>query len=124
MTIYNDGDFLEEALQSLINQTWKNLEIVICDNCSTDNSQKICEQYARKDDRINYKRSNVNIGEINNFNKAFNLAKGKYFMWASGHDKWDNNYIKRCADKLEENPRASVCFTFRKYIDKDGNEQK
>ena len=124
MTIYNDGDFLEEALQSLINQTWKNLEIVICDNCSTDNSQKICEQYARKDDRINYKRSNVNIGEINNFNKAFNLAKGKYFMWASGHDIWDYSFVEKCVEKLEENPLAVTCTTFYNHIDQKGNTIK
>jgi len=124
MIVYNDASYLKEALDSLINQTFHNLEIIISDDCSTDDSPKICEEYSRKDDRIKYTRNEENIGEITNINKVANLAQGKYFMWASGHDKWDSSYIEKCVNKLEENPKASVCFTFRKYINESGNEQK
>jgi glycosyltransferase involved in cell wall biosynthesis len=122
--LYNDEDYVEESLKSLLNQTYKKFEIIISDDNSTDNSPDICKKYTKKDNRIKYFKNNKNLGEIDNFNQVIRLAKGKYFMWATGHDKWNKGYISKCIQKLEENPKASVCFSYRKYIDKDGDEIK
>ncbi len=121
MPIYNEADYLAETLDSLLCQTFYDFEIIISDNASTDDTSLICRKYAEKDKRIKYYREDKNIGEINNFNKVARLSKGKYFMWAAGHDLWNENYIQKCFSILESNPSVSVCFSFKNSINKDGN---
>lgn len=85
--VYNREDFIRDALDSAINQTYKNIEIVVVDNCSTDGTWKILENYAKRDKRILIFRNDENIGPVNNWIECFKKARGNYIkiLWS---DDW------------------------------------
>ena len=87
--VYNGELFLKKALDSLLNQTYSNFELIISDNNSTDSTQRICQEYAKNDDRIRYIKQEKNIGPYPNFYFVLSQSKGKYFMWAAADDFWD-----------------------------------
>ena len=68
--VYNGERFIRQTLDSLVDQSFKDLEIVISDNASTDGTAAICEEYARRDDRIRYVRNERNVGLAKNFNRV------------------------------------------------------
>ena len=76
---------MRDPIDSILNQTYKDFELIISDNASTDATQEICEDYSRRDSRIRYYRNEGNLGVTYNFNRVFKLSKGKYFKWV-GHD--------------------------------------
>src|SRR3989344_6660086 len=86
LPVFNGEKFIEQSLKSLIAQTYINFEIIISDNNSSDNTFKICEKYAKKDNRIKLIRQSKNIGGIQNFNFVLRFSKGKYFTWQGGDD--------------------------------------
>ncbi|HMH33277.1 MAG TPA: glycosyltransferase family 2 protein [Puia sp.] len=120
MPVYNDKAFLELALDSLLRQTWSNIELIISDDCSTDGSQAICRQYAAADQRIKYIRQPENIGISRNMEFLLHEAKGKYFMWAANDDEWDPEFISVLADGLQRTPDAVVAFSNVADIDEQG----
>ena len=77
--VYNGERFLEEALQSIVNQTFTDFELIIFDNASTDRTGEITLAYAKRDDRIRYYRSDKNMGAGWNARRVYELATGKYF---------------------------------------------
>jgi glycosyltransferase involved in cell wall biosynthesis len=83
LPVYNAGQYLEEALDSILAQTFEDFELIISDNGSTDNTEAICWSYARRDQRIRYFRNETNLGAAWNFNRVFELASGKYFKWTA-----------------------------------------
>jgi glycosyltransferase involved in cell wall biosynthesis len=110
LPLYNEETFLVAALDSLLAQDYPALEIVISDNASTDGTQDICLAYAARDTRISYHRENTNTGVIENFNRAFRLSRGQYFMWASGHDTRDPSLISKCVQAIERDRNMILCF--------------
>ena len=117
MPIYNEEKYLLKALDSLLAQDYKKFELIISDNCSQDSSAQICKQYANRDERIRYFRNNSNIGAIGNFKKTVELARGKYFVWASGHDMWHDKFLSRCIETISENDSIVLCYTKACWID-------
>jgi glycosyltransferase involved in cell wall biosynthesis len=107
--VYNGEKTLARALDSILNQTYFNLEIIISDNCSTDSTPTICKKYIKKDSRIKYVRSNANIGAIKNFNHVFNLSHGEFFMWVAHDDEHAPSFISECVDHLKRNEEAALC---------------
>src|ERR1700742_2966611 len=87
LPVFNGERYLEEALFSLLNQTFRDFELIICDNASTDRTPDICTRHAARDRRIRYARNARNLGASSNFNKCFMLARGRYFRWAAYDDK-------------------------------------
>jgi len=84
MPLYNEERHLDEAISSLLNQTYNNIIINIVDNNSQDNTKSICEKYASLDSRINYIENDKNIGGGLNFRKVVNISltdKSKYFFF-------------------------------------------
>jgi glycosyltransferase involved in cell wall biosynthesis len=120
MPVYNGEKFIRRALDSLLNQTFEDFELIISDNASIDETQRICLGYAAKDNRIRYERSDVNVAAISNFNRALNLASGQYFMWAAHDDKWDPLFVERLTQALDENPQSVLAFCRFTNIDDDG----
>ena len=86
LPIYNGEKFLEQAIESLLSQTFKDFEIIICDNASTDKTHEICKAYVARDNRIHYYRNETNIGCARNFARVFELSSGEYFKWAAYDD--------------------------------------
>ena len=94
MPVYNGAKYIREALDSLLSQTFVDFELIISDNASTDATQEICEEYARRDLRIRYVKQSENKGALANFQFVLNQAKGEFFMWAAADDKWDEHWIE------------------------------
>ncbi len=84
--VYNSEHCVGKAIDSIRGQSYRNVEIVISDNCSTDGTGEICRQYAEKDGRVRYYRSDVNIGKEPNFLRVLELATGEYFAWTCADD--------------------------------------
>lgn len=120
MPVYNKRQYICQALDSLLSQTFGDFELIISDNASTDGTSEICQEYLKKDKRIKYIRQEENIGATRNFNFLLKQANGRYFMWASGDDLWDKNFLESCVKKLEENRKAVLAFTGVIGIDEEG----
>ena len=124
MPIYNGEKYLSGALDSLLNQDFKDFEIIISDNASTDYTQRVCLDYSARDKRIKYYKSEVNKGAIWNFNQTFMLSRGEYFMWASCHDIWKPAYISRCVEVLEQESAVVLCYSSADCIGTDGKRKE
>src|SRR5579859_2443011 len=117
MPLYNAERYLVEALDSLLAQDYSNLEVIISDNASSDGTEAICRNYAARDVRIAYHRSEVNHGAVWNFNRVFELAAGDYFMWAAYDDTRAPTFVSACVTALEGRPEAALCCTGVGFID-------
>ena len=106
--VFNGETTLVAAIESLLKQSFDDIEIIISDNASTDCTQKICKDYAKKDNRINYIRQEKNIGGFKNFEFVFKKSKGKYFMWAAADDIRSNDFIEENVNFLEKNTDYSA----------------
>jgi glycosyltransferase involved in cell wall biosynthesis len=124
MPVYNGESFIKEALDSIISQTYQNLEIIISDNASTDSTREICESYQEKDKRIKYVRFDENRGASINFNTTFDMSHGKYFKWAAMDDFLGNTYIAKVVSYLEENPDTHLCHSWKNIVNKDSETIK
>jgi glycosyltransferase involved in cell wall biosynthesis len=120
MPVRNEGKFLARALDTLVAQAGVNLEIFISDNASTDNTAEICEDYRARHSFIRYHRFEHNVGASANFHHVLHQTKGEYFMWASGHDLWDDNYLAECSRLLNQQPGAVIAFGATHWIDAEG----
>ena len=121
MPVYNAEAFLAETLDSILSQTFGDLELVISDNASTDSTPEICRAYARKDPRIRYEPNGTNIGIIANFNRAFRLSGADYFKWHAHDDLLDPEYLERCVELLENDPTTILVGTRVGLIEEDGS---
>lgn len=124
MPVWNAENYIREALNSILKQTFKDFELIISDNGSTDTTQKICEQYARKDKRIKYVRHETNQGAAWNYNYVVGLASGKYFKWAAHDDNLAPAFLKECVDVLEKDESVILAYTRAQLIDAKGKVTK
>jgi glycosyltransferase involved in cell wall biosynthesis len=120
MPVYNGARYVASAIESVLSQSLSDFELIICDNASTDDTGQICQSYAAIDGRIRYFRNASNIGADPNFNRSFELSKGRYFKFVPCDDLLAPEYIAACALALQENPDASVCQTQIEFIDHAG----
>ena len=117
MPVFNEERFLRQSLESLVQQDYPNIELLISDNASTDNTAEICQEYSQKYDWITFNSLKNNLGPANNFNAVKDATTGKYFMWAAGHDLWSTNYISSCVNLLESHPNAVITYGSSQWID-------
>ncbi len=108
--VRNGDKYLREALDSLLAQTYQNFEFIISDNASNDDTRKICEEYANRDNRIRYIRQKEDIGGLQNYDFVRREACGEYFMLAANDDLWDSRFIEKCLAKFKEFPDAIGVF--------------
>jgi glycosyltransferase involved in cell wall biosynthesis len=114
LPVFNGAGSVADALQSLLLQTYKNFELIISDNASNDETQKICEFYAGKDRRIKYIRQTTNLGALDNFKFVLKQAKGEFFMWAAHDDLWAKDFVEKCLNELRNN--KNLGFVFSRYF--------
>lgn len=119
MPVYNGENFIKEAIDSILAQTFEDFELIISDNASTDGTAEICRAYATKDQRIRYYRNGQNIGAAKNFNSVFNLSSGEYFKWAAHDDVLAPEFLERCVEVLDRDSSIILCHTKTGRIDKD-----
>lgn len=120
LPVRNGARYLGEALDSLLGQSYPDFELIISDNASTDQTEAICRDYAARDPRVRYFRSNQDVGLANNFNYLFIRARGEYFKWAAADDIHEPDYLKRCLDVLEHDPSVVLAYGKASFIDGNG----
>lgn len=93
MPVYNGEQFIAQALQSLVDQTFRDWIMVVGDNCSTDDTAAIVEEFSLRDSRIRLVRHEENLGAFGNFQFLVTQAKTPYFMWAAVDDEWAPDFM-------------------------------
>lgn len=117
MPVYNGARYLRDALDALLAQTWTDFELVISDNASTDETERICRAYAQKDARIRYVRQEYNHGPVFNFRYVLDEARGKYFMWAACDDRWEPFCLSQWVSVLEDDGDCGLVFSDYGVVD-------
>jgi glycosyltransferase involved in cell wall biosynthesis len=110
LPLYNAERYLHGALNSLLAQDFRQFEIVISDNGSTDATRRICTEYAARDARIRLLLNDVNRGCTWNFNHVAQHARGRYFMWAAHDDLWRSDCLSLYVKALEGDPNAVLVY--------------
>lgn len=121
LPVFNEEKYLRSTLESLVRQTYANLEIIIGDNASTDLTQQICEEYQNIYPFIRYYRSDSNRGAHANGLTVLNEARGQYFMFAAGHDMWHPTFIEKAVEIMEPDPEVVLCYSRAMRIAADNN---
>lgn len=120
--VYNGEKFIRKRIDSILSQTFKDFELIISDNASSDTTSDICKEYAKKDSRIRYIHQKNNIGSAKNFNFVLQQANGKYFTWAAADDLWEPTFLSKNIEILESHPNIvgsiSEIDFFGKYADR------
>lgn len=120
MPLYNAERYLRAALDSLLNQTFADFELIISDNASDDGTETICREYATRDERVKYHRQSTNRGAIWNCNHTVELAQADYFKWAAYDDLHDESFLAKCVELLDTHPDVVWCHSRTVHIDADG----
>jgi glycosyltransferase involved in cell wall biosynthesis len=116
LIVYNGENFLAEAINSLLAQTFTDFELIISDNCSTDKTESICRDYASRDARIRYYRADENYGATWNHNNVIDLARGEFFKLAAHDDLCEPRFIEACVNALDADQQAILAFTDAKLL--------
>ncbi|MFU7516444.1 glycosyltransferase family 2 protein [Clostridium sp. HCS.1] len=117
---YNCGRFIEETIKSVLKQSYENWEMIIVDDCSTDNTKEVVEKYTKKDPRIKYYILDQNSGAAVTRTKAMELANGNYIAFLDSDDLWMEDKLKRQLDFMKNNNYAFTCTAYEQ-IDEIGN---
>lgn len=117
LPVYNGGNFLSQAIESILSQDFQDIELIISDNCSTDNTEEICLRYQKMDERIKYHRLEINLGALKNFLNVLGLSSAPYFMWTSHDDLRERLFINKCLDKIESDPSIALVYPRSKVLD-------
>ena len=121
MPVYNGEAFLEQALRSLLAQTFEDFELIISDNASTDRTRSICLEYAARDRRIRFHPNEVNLGFCRNQNHVIEASTGEYFLLTHHDDIRAPQYLERTVAIMDADPSIVVCYTKTRDIDEHGN---
>jgi glycosyltransferase involved in cell wall biosynthesis len=120
LPVYNGERFLAEGLDCLLSQTFRDFEIIISDNASSDRTPQICQAYAQRDHRIRYFRNQHNLGSIANFNRVFELSRAPLFKWAAHDDLHRETYLESCVRLLDDEPDLVLAHSNTAFIDENG----
>jgi glycosyltransferase involved in cell wall biosynthesis len=120
MPVYNGEAYVEEAIRSVLNQTFGDFELVISDNASDDRTGEICQDLASTDNRIRYSRNPKNIGAARNYSRVFSEVAGPYFRWANADDVSEPELHERCINLLRQEPEVVLAYGGTMLIDAQG----
>ena len=116
---YNSALYLKESLESIINQSYNNLEIIISDNNSKDDTESIVKSFNYRH-KIYYYRNITNIGCYNNYNKCINLANGEFIAIYHSDDIYDQNIVEKEVEFFQNHPNVGGVFTLDRLINENG----
>jgi len=113
---YNYAHFLKDAVDSVLAQTYRDLEVLIIDNCSTDNTKDVAISYAAVDSRITYLCNESNIGPVGNLNRCLELAQGEYVKILCADDLLLPTCLERMVKTLDQYPEVSLVAGSRRLV--------
>jgi glycosyltransferase involved in cell wall biosynthesis len=114
---YNISAFVEEAIESVMAQTFQDWELLVLDDCSTDNTAEVVARWVDKDARIRYVKNEKNLGMLKNWNKGISYCRSTYFAKLDGDDKWHPDMVQSALNLLEQDPTVGIIFS--KYVSLD-----
>ena len=117
---YNCAKFIEESIKSVLNQSYEDLELIIVDDCSTDNTEEIVNKYIKQDSRIKFYKLDKNSGAAVVRNKGLEVAKGRFIAFLDSDDIWDKEKLKKQINFMKEN-NYGFSFTSYRLINEDGS---
>jgi glycosyltransferase involved in cell wall biosynthesis len=120
LPLRNGGSTVAGVVRSVLAQDYDNIELVISDNASTDDTEDVCRELARSDARIAYHRQPENVGLLNNFRYVLGAANGTYFRWIGDDDRLEPAFVSRCLDLFLGDPRLIMVTTGIAYTESDG----
>lgn len=109
---YNTGRFIAETIESALAQTYGNWEMIIVDDCSTDDTDEVVAGYVKQDSRIRYIRNERNSGAALSRNRALREARGRWIAFLDSDDLWMPEKLERQIQFMEKNGYA---FSYTKY---------
>jgi glycosyltransferase involved in cell wall biosynthesis len=121
LPVCNGERYLRESIDSVLNQTYRNWELIIVDDCSTDSSAKIAREYTKKDKRIYYYRNENNLRLPRNLNKGFKLARGNYLTWTSDDNRFKSTALEKMYSALKNDIDAQFVFASCRVINSEGS---
>lgn len=118
--VYNSQKLINKTIESVLTQTYKDFEMILVDDCSTDKSKEIIKRYSETDDRIKYHKLDKNSGAAVARNKGIELATGRYICFLDSDDLWTNTKLEEQLNFMKE---KDIEFSFTSYslIDEEGN---
>lgn len=117
---YNYGRFIGEAIESVLAQTEQDFEIIVSDNASDDDTEKIVRSYVDNDCRISYVRNSTNIGMVDNWNSCLSLASGKYIKFLCADDLLERECLECLSQLLDKQDNYVLAACARKIVDEKG----
>ncbi len=121
LPVRNAESLIRQCLDSLLGQDFADLEVVVCDNDSTDGTRGVLEEYAARDCRVRFFRNPKNIGQIENVNRVFHLSEGEYFRWIGADDWLEPHYASRCVKAMDDHPEAVAVTTYFQIHAEEGD---
>lgn len=122
LPVYNGEENISEAIDSVLRQTYQNLELIIVNDCSTDGTLRIIEDYALKDARIRVVSNKVNLKLPQSLNVGFSYAEGEYYTWTSDDNLYKYDAIAKMVEALDNNPSIAMVYADYYCIDTNGNQ--
>jgi glycosyltransferase involved in cell wall biosynthesis len=116
---YNRAHLIGRAIESALKQDYRNLELIISDNASTDETEAVCRDFAARDDRVTYIRQAENQGAVFNFDIVRRHAQGKYFLWLGDDDWLEPDYVSACVNFLEAHADYVVAYGRARFYQGD-----
>lgn len=111
LPVRNGGQSLRKALNSLLNQTYQNIEIIISDNCSDDKTEEICKTFVKSNGKIRYYRQKKALKAVDNFRVVYELGNGEFFMWAAHDDLRSQDYLETLLALLSGHEDSVLAYT-------------
>lgn len=118
---FNYANFLPEAIESVLSQTYQDFEIIVVDNSSTDNTVEVVNSYIKKDSRIKLYVNEENIGMFRNYNQALTYANGEYIKFLNADDKFKPTILEKFTNILENNKNVSIVTSKRRRFEDDND---
>ena len=124
LTTYNRASLVSKTIGSILNQTFRDFELIICDDCSSDLTEQVCAEYARRDPRVRYIRNDRNVGMPGNLNTGIQASRGAYVANIHDGDTYCPTLLERWKRALDEAPKAAFVFNEYRIVDAAGSETK
>jgi len=112
---YNRASLLKRSIESALNQDHENVEVIVSDNASSDQTESICSIYSDMDSRFKYIRHSINRGPTENFSEVLKNSSGQFFMWLGDDDWIDPTYVSTCVQELANDPTMSLVSGVPQY---------
>jgi len=120
--VFNGQNFLAQTLDSFLAQDYENFEVIILDNISADDTQKICQSYAKKDSRIRYFLDDTRVDVMEGHKRVSGYAKGEFYLIACDDDVYAPSYISKLMNIMLSDPKVGLVYSGLGHIYPDGTK--